>query len=255
MEPPEAAATRVFLDLEIGEPAAAAAQAAAHAAAADFLAARATQYGWPADLAELDADAEARDLFLEAFAGDPAFAARLPAGAAPRLAPPDALTRGRLEIALDAAGCPKTSENFRLLCTGEKGKGKASGKPLHYKGSAFHRIIPGFMAQGGDFVRSDGSGGEAALGGGALKDEPAGLRAKHDAAGAVAMAHAGRPNSAASGFYVTLAPAPQLDGKHVVFGRVVNAGGLALLGRLEARAASEGGAPRVPVVVAACGQL
>ena len=255
MAPSETATTRVFLDLEIGEPAAAAAQAAAHAAAGAFLAARRAQYGWPAALAELDADAEARELFLEAFAGDPAWAARLPDNETPRLAPPDALTRGRLEIALDSAGCPKTAENFRLLCTGGKGKGKASGKPLHYRGSLLHRIIPGFMAQGGDFVRGDGSGGEAAIGGGALKDEPAGLRAKHGAAGVVAMAHAGRPNSAASGFYVTLAPAPQLDGRHVVFGRVVNADGLALLGRLEALAASAGGAPRVPVVIADCGQL
>jgi peptidylprolyl isomerase len=67
---------------------------------------------------------------------------------------------GRLVFELFHDVCPKTAENFRALCTGEKGMGK-SGKKLHFKGSKFHRIIPGFMCQGGDFTRGDGTGGES----------------------------------------------------------------------------------------------
>merc|ERR1712060_613806 len=70
---------------------------------------------------------------------------------------------GRIEVELFAKICPKTAENFRCLCTGEKGDG-ASGKPLHFKGSKFHRIIPGFMCQGGDFTLGDGRGGESIYG-------------------------------------------------------------------------------------------
>ncbi|KAG0024605.1 hypothetical protein BGZ82_010411 [Podila clonocystis] len=112
---------------------------------------------------------------------------------------------------------PLTAENFRALCTGEKGVSKTSGVPMHYRGSIFHRVIKGFMIQGGDFTRRDGTGGESIYG--QLQDE-GGFKRKHDIEGLLSMANKG-PNTASSQFFITTRPTPHLDGKHVVFGRVV----------------------------------
>ena len=123
---------------------------------------------------------------------------------------------GRITFDL-AANTPKTSENFRALCTGEKEVGK-SGKPLHYKGVPFHRVIPGFMAQGGDFTNMNGTGGESIYG---TKFEDENVINKHIGGGLLSMANAGK-NTNGSQFFITFDSFPHLDGKHTVFGKVTS---------------------------------
>ena len=159
----------------------------------------------------------------------------------------DGRPAGTLTLELFADVVPKTAENFRALCTGEKGMGK-SGKPLSYAGSPFHRIIPGFMIQGGDFTRGNGTGGESIYG---EKFADENFTLKHGGAGTLSMANAG-PNTNGSQFFITVAETPWLDGKHVVFGKVVD--GMDLLKKMEEQG-TRSGQTKSDVVLAGCKQL
>eukprot|EP01102_Stenamoeba_stenopodia_P008796 TRINITY_DN256_c0_g1_i1.p1 TRINITY_DN256_c0_g1~~TRINITY_DN256_c0_g1_i1.p1 ORF type:complete len:240 (-),score=65.30 TRINITY_DN256_c0_g1_i1:36-755(-) len=136
-----------------------------------------------------------------------------------RLEEPPSLVAGRVVIDLFWDKCPKTVENFKCLCTGEKGKGK-SGKVLHYQNTPFHRLEKNFVLQGGDVVRGDGSSGDSIYGG-KFNDEKNGLALKHSAIGVVSMANSGKNTNTSQFFFTLSGPFPQLDGKHVVFGQVV----------------------------------
>eukprot|EP00758_Cryptobia_borreli_P006314 Tbor_TRINITY_DN5126_c0_g1::TRINITY_DN5126_c0_g1_i4::g.26235::m.26235/K01802/E5.2.1.8; peptidylprolyl isomerase len=155
---------------------------------------------------------------------------------------------GRVVCELFADACPKTAENFRALCTGEKGIGK-SGKPLHYKGSGFHRVITQFMCQGGDFTRGNGTGGESIYGEKFADETFAGKCGKHFGPGTLSMANAG-PNTNGSQFFICTADTPWLDGKHVVFGMVTE--GLDVVKAIE-KVGSSSGQTSAPVVISDCG--
>lgn len=153
---------------------------------------------------------------------------------------------GEIVFELRTDVVPKTAENFKQLCIGNYGK-TPSGQALSYKGSTFHRVIPDFMCQGGDFTKGNGTGGHSIYG---LKFPDENFKLRHDKVGLLSMANAG-PNTNGSQFFITTVKCPWLDGKHTVFGSVVK--GMDIIKKIESFG-SQNGTPTAKIVIEDCGE-
>lgn len=154
---------------------------------------------------------------------------------------------GRIKLELFVKDCPKTCENFRQLCTGEFLRNE---QPTGYLDCTFHRVMKDFMIQGGDFINHDGTG-KLSIYGPSFRDEN--FIHKHEKAGMLSMANSG-PNSNGCQFFITCAKADWLDGKHVVFGQVLDGNSMLTVRKCEA-APVNGTQPRIPIRIVQCGEL
>lgn len=241
---------RAFLDIDIGDPEEHERQRQAHARFLAFWEKDGVRiYGAPPPPAALDA--ALRETLLEAYASSSANGDALPALADP----PPSLRAGRIVVELFQEEAPKAVQNFLALVRGDV-ISKAQKRPLHYKGNRFHRVVSGFVAQAGVMNERLGTGESSFPGGGTFQDDKAALKLRHDALGVLSMANSGKSHTNTSQFFFTLSAkgAPALDGKHVVFGRVVE--GAEVLAKIDAAAGAEDGKPpRAVVAIADCGVL
>lgn len=159
-------------------------------------------------------------------------------------------TLGRVAFELFENVAPKTVENFRALCTGEKGNGKL-GKPLHYKGNIFHRVIKGFMGQFGDITNMNGTGGESIYG---ERFDDENFILKHDQPFLLSMANAG-PGTNGSQCFATFAATPWLDNKHVVFGKLIKGQDILRMIEDQAPGSEQQDRPRIDIIIEDCGQI
>lgn len=155
---------------------------------------------------------------------------------------------GRIKLELFVNDCPKTTANFKAFCTGEHLENE---QPIGYKDSNIHRVIKNFMVQGGDFINGDGTGSKTIYGTSKFADEN--FLHKHDKAGMLSSANSG-PNTNGCQFFITCAKADWLDGKHCVFGRVLDAPSMLTVRKCEA-VPVQGDKPRLPLKIVQCGEL
>lgn len=155
---------------------------------------------------------------------------------------------GRIRMELFADICPRTAENFRQFCTGEYRK---NGLPIGYKKCLFHRIIKGFVIQGGDFERGDGTG-KLSIYGTSFADEN--FQLKHTGPGLLSMANSG-VNTNGCQFFITCANCDWLDGKHVVFGKVLDEDSMLVVRKIENVPVGTSDKPKLPVTIEQCGEL
>jgi peptidyl-prolyl isomerase H (cyclophilin H) len=155
---------------------------------------------------------------------------------------------GRIQLELFVKDCPKTAENFRQFCTGEY---LLNEQPAGYKGSIFHRVMKGFMIQGGDFLHHDGTGKMSIYDTSTFPDEN--FIHSHSQAGLLSSANSG-PNTNGCQFFITTGKADWLDGKHCVFGKVIDAASMLTVRKIENTPVS-GTEPRIPIRIVQCGEL
>eukprot|EP01135_Chromosphaera_perkinsii_P002969 Nk52_evm80s230 gene=Nk52_evmTU80s230 len=217
-----------------------------------FIQANGTNYGLSSNNPR-DLSAEERALARDLYEGNPSFAVQGPIGDV--VEEPASLLIGRLCFQLFAKDSPKATENFRMLCSGEKIAPSGAKYRLCYEGCPLHRVEAGFVVQGGDITRGDGSGGESVYGG-KFKDDKGGLKKSHNKRGLLSMANSGAKNTNTSQFFVTLAKDPKrmekLNGKHVVFGELLagtEEAGERVLARIEE---TQG---KIPIWIESCGVL
>ncbi|GMI07468.1 hypothetical protein TrRE_jg7234, partial [Triparma retinervis] len=156
---------------------------------------------------------------------------------------------GRIKMELYNNLVPKTVENFRQFCTGEFRKAE---QPIGYKNSTFHRVIKGFMIQGGDFIKGDGTGKTSIYNEIGFEDEN--FEGKHVGPGVLSMANSG-PNTNGCQFFITCGACDWLDGKHVVFGKVVDQESMMVVRKVEAVSVGGGNKPNMEIKIVECGEL